>query len=111
MPKKKPDKEKPLASPTALTAEGRENQVIAMAYDLAEKKIRDGTASSQLITHFLKMGSPKERIERSILEEQRKLIVAKTEAVETSKELKEVYNNALKAMQLYSGNAENENVQ
>lgn len=100
--------EKSKRNPTAITPEGRENQVIAMAYDLAEQKIRDGTASSQLITHFLKMGSPKERIEREILEEQKKLIVAKTGAMESSKDVIEIYNRAMNAMKKYSGNSQDE---
>lgn len=91
---------------TATTPEGRENQLIAMAYDLAEQRIRNGTASAQEITHFLKMGSQKERIEREMLEEQKKLIVAKTEGFESSKRVEELYNNAIDAMRRYSGHGD-----
>ena len=85
----------------ALTPEARESQLIALATDLAEKQLREGTASSQVITHYLKLGSTKERIEREILEEQKKLIEAKTENLQTAKRVEELYANALEAMRGY----------
>lgn len=85
------------------TPEARENQIIAMAYDLAERQIREGTASSQVITHFLKMGNPRDKLEREILEEQKKLIRSKTEAMEATKQNKELYERAISAMRRYSG--------
>ena len=87
----------------ALTAEGRENQRIALAVDLAEKQVLEGTASSQVITHFLKLASTKERIEKEILEKQKELISAKTEALQSAKRTEELYENAIKAMRRYSG--------
>lgn len=87
----------------AFSAEQRENQMIALAMDLAEKKLRDGTASNQTICHFLKLGSMKERLDRENLQEEINLKVAKREALQSSKDLKELYTNALKAMQSYSG--------
>ena len=60
----------------ALTPEARENQMISLAVDLAEKQLMEGTASSQVITHYLKLGSTKERIEKEILEKQKQLIDA-----------------------------------
>jgi len=87
----------------AATPEGRENQLIALAVDLAEKQLIKGTASSQVIAHYLRLGSTKERIEKDILVEQKKLIVAKTEALKSSKNVEELYNNALNAMRKYSG--------
>ena len=87
----------------ALTPEARENQVISMAYDLAEKQIREGTASSQVITHFLKLGSTKERIEQEILEKQKDLLDAKTEQIKSSRQNKELYEEAIKAFKTYSG--------
>ena len=54
----------------ALTPEARENQLISLAVDLAEKQLQEGTASSQVITHYLKLGSTKEKIEKEILEKQ-----------------------------------------
>lgn len=87
----------------ALSPEARENQLISYAVDLAEQQLRDGTASSQVITHFLKLGSTKERIEKEILEKQKDLIEAKTKAYQASDEIKEMYAEALKAMRTYSG--------
>lgn len=92
----------------ALTPEARENQLIYLATDLAEQQLRDGTASSQVITHYLKLGSTKERIEREILEKQKELISAKTEALQSAKRIEELYTNAIAAMRKYSGNGEAE---
>jgi hypothetical protein len=88
----------------AITPEGRENQLIALAVDLAEKQLLGGTASSQVITHYLKLGSTKENIEKEILYEQKKLITAKTQALQSQKNVEELYKNAIKAMRNYSGN-------
>lgn len=90
----------------ALSPEARENQLIARAVDLAEQQLLDGTASSQVITHFLKLGSMREKLERERLEEENKLLRAKTKAIEEQKEMKEIYLEALKAMQMYSGHGE-----
>lgn len=90
----------------ALTPEARENQMIALAVDLAEKQLQEGTASSQVITHYLKLGSMREKLERERLEEENKLLRAKTKAIEDQKEMKEIYLDALKAMQRYSGNGD-----
>lgn len=87
----------------ARTPEARENQMVALAVNLAEQQLRDGTASSQVITHYLKIGSTKERIEKEILEKQRELIVAKTEQLKSAKRIEELYANALSAMRDYSG--------
>lgn len=92
-----------IRSHPASTPEARENQLIGYAVDLAEQQLIDGTASSQVITHYLKLGSTKERLEREILEEQKKLISAKTEALESAKRVEELYSNALAAMRSYSG--------
>src|SRR5574344_2373296 len=86
----------------ATTPEARENQMIALAVDLAEKQLIEGTASSQVITHYLKLGSTKERIEREILEKQKALIEAKTESLQSAKKIEELYANALNAMRTYS---------
>lgn len=89
--------------PPAITPEGREDQLIALAVNLAEKQLSDGTASSQVISHYLKLGSTKERIEKEILEEQRELIKAKTAALKSAKKVEELYKQALDAMRSYSG--------
>lgn len=88
----------------ALTPEARENQMIALAVDLAEKQLREGTASSQVITHFLKLGSSKERLEKEILAEQKDLISAKTKAYKSAEDVADIYKKAIEAMKLYSGN-------
>lgn len=87
----------------ALTPEARENQLISLAVDLAEKQLREGTASSQVITHYLKLGSTKEKIEKEILEKQKELIEAKTKSYKSAEEQKELYASALEAMRRYSG--------
>lgn len=87
----------------ATTPEAREGQMIALAVDLAEKQLREGTASSQVISHFLKLGSTKDRIEKEILEQQRELIKAKTDAIKSAKKVEELYSSALNAMKKYGG--------
>lgn len=91
----------------ALTPEARENQLIARAVDLAEQQLINGTASSQVITHFLKMGSTKEKLEKEMMTEQKKLLEAKTEALHSQKQVESLYKDALNAMRTYSGNGAN----
>ena len=87
----------------ALNPEARENQLIALAIDLVEQRLIDGTASSQETTHFLKLATQKSRLEREILEKQAELITAKTESIRADQRVEELYTNAIKAMQKYSG--------
>lgn len=89
--------------PPARSQEERERQLIALAYDVAEQRLLDGTATSQEVTHFLKLGSSKDRIEREILERQKELITAKTEALQAQRRVEELFSNALDAMKSYSG--------
>jgi hypothetical protein len=89
--------------PPATTPEARENQMISLAVDLAEKQIINGTASSQIITHFLKLGSIKEQKELALLEQELELKKAKTEAIQSGKRVEELYLNALNAMRSYTG--------
>jgi len=93
----------PPKRPPATTPEARENQLIALAVDLAEEQILAGTASSQVISHFLKLGSTKEKIEKEILEQQKELIKAKTDSIQSGKRVEELYTNALNAMRMYTG--------
>lgn len=93
----------------ALTPEARENQLVSLAVDLAEQQLRDGTASSQVITHYLKIGSMKERLEKQILEKQKDLIEAKTQNLQSAKRIEELYSKALNAMRDYSGHPEENN--
>lgn len=92
----------------ALTPEARENQMISLAVDLAEQQLRDGTASSQVITHFLKLGSTKERIEKEILEKQKSLIDAKTKTLQSTEKMEALYEKALSAFRGYSGQESDE---
>lgn len=92
----------------ALNPEARENQLIYLATELAEQQLRDGTASSQVITHYLKLGSSKERIEKEILMKQKELISAKTESLQSAKRIEELYTNAIAAMRRYSGHGGDE---
>lgn len=93
----------------AKTPEARERMLISLAYDLVEQRLRDGTATSQETTHFLKLGSTKERIEREILERQKELITAKTETLKSQKRVEELYANAISAFKAYSGHPEEVN--
>ena len=86
-----------------LTPEAKESQMISLAHDLAEKQLREGTTSSQVITHLLKMGSEKERLEREKLEEENRLLKARTKALANAEEIKVLYEQALKAMRSYAG--------
>lgn len=90
-------------SPPASTVESRENQLIAKAVDLAEKQLIEGTASAMVITHYLKLGSTKERLEKEKLSRENDLLRAKTEALQSAKKIEELYANALSAMRTYSG--------
>ena len=91
-----------------LTPEARENQMISLAMDLAEQQLRDGTASSQLITEFVKRGSTKARIEKELLEKQRDLAAAKAKSIQDSDQFGELLEKAMKAMGRYRGEAEEE---
>lgn len=86
---------------TALTEEGRENELISLAYHLAEQHLREGTATSQEIVHFLKLGSTKDRLEKEMMALQMELVKAKTEAYQSTKDIEELYSKALDAFQSY----------
>ena len=101
MARRKSDKNSSISMRPALTPEARENQLIALAVELAEKQLREGTASSQVITHYLKLGSTKEKIEKEILEKQKTLIEAKTHKIQSDQRVEEIYSEALEAMRSY----------
>ena len=94
--------------PPARTPEARESQLIALAMDLVEKRLREGTASSQETVTIIKFGSEKERLERDRLRKENELIAAKTEAIKSAKRIEELYVDAIKAFGVYSGNAREE---
>jgi hypothetical protein len=87
----------------ALTPESRENQLISLSVDLAEKQLREGTASSQVITHFLKLGSTKNQLELEKIRHENALLEARTQSLQSAKRVEELYENALNAMKDYGG--------
>lgn len=88
---------------TAMTEEGRENQLVSLAIDLAEKQLQEGTASSQVITHYLKLGSTRERLEQERLVRENELLDSKVEMMASAKRVEELYAAALQAMRSYAG--------
>lgn len=101
-PKKKSTDDVRRSAP-AHSPEARENQMIALAMDVASKRMREGTASSQVVTHFLKLGSMREELEKEKLQQENELLRAKTESLQSSKRVEELYKQALSAMSAYSG--------
>lgn len=87
----------------ATSAEARERQLIADANDLAERQIRQGNASAAVITHFLKLGSTREKLERERLERENELLRAKVDQLASAKNVEQLYSEALQAMRAYSG--------
>lgn len=87
----------------ALSPEARESQLVSLAVDLAEQQLRDGTASSQVITHYLKLGSMREKIERDLMKKQMELMDAKKQNLQSTEEIKELYSEAIKALGIYGG--------
>lgn len=87
----------------ALTLEDREDQLIALAVNLAEQRLRDGTASNQLISEVIKLGTTKERLQKEKLQRENDMLRAKTEAIEAQKHTDEIYLKALNAMRAYAG--------
>lgn len=87
----------------ATTPEGRENQLVNLAIARAEEQLRDGTASSQVICHFLKLGSTRERVEQEFRMRQAENLSAKTTSLKEAKSTEQLYANAIEAMKRYSG--------
>jgi hypothetical protein len=87
----------------ATSLEDREQELAAQAYDLAEEQIQGGTASSQVITHFLKMGSTRERLEQQRIQHENELMEVKREQIEGQARIEELYLHAIDAMRSYSG--------
>lgn len=92
----------PLRRP-ATTPEGREQQLVALAYDRAEQQILDGTASAQVLTHFLKAGSVRDSLEREKLQRENLLLSAKVDQMASAQRIEELYAQALDAMRTYQG--------
>ena len=102
MKKGKTEAEKPKGRP-ATSPEEREDEMINLAVDLAERQLREGTASTQVIVHYLKLGSTRGMLEQEMLQHQTELVRAKTESLQSSKRIEELYTNALEAMRIYGG--------
>lgn len=99
---KKPKPKRSARKPPA-TPEARENLMINLAEQLAEKQLRDGTASAQVVTHYLKLGSQREQLEREKLRQETKLLISKAEAIDNSEERAQLYEKAIQAMRGYAG--------
>lgn len=89
--------------PPATTLEGRENQMIAAAVDLAEEQILNGTASAAVLTHYLKLGTTRERLEQERLRRENILLEKKSEALEAGKHMEDLFDKAIAAMKSYQG--------
>ena len=90
--------------------EARENELIAAAVNLAEKQLLDGTASPSVITHYLKLASSRERLQKEKLERENAVLKAKAEAYESNKRTEELYSKAIEAMRRYSGIVSNADI-
>jgi len=87
----------------ATSPEGRENQLVSLAYDLAEKQLRDGTAPATVTSQLLKFGSMRERLEQEKIMNENLLLSAKVDQLASGKKVEELYDKALQAMREYKG--------
>ena len=102
-PRKKDDPPKRSRRKPPTTPEAQENEMISLAVELAKKQLREGTASSQVVTHYLKLGTTREQLEQQKLYRENRLLDAKVEAIESGKRIEALYEEALSAMKLYAG--------
>ena len=100
---RKPEPEKPRRGRPATSPEGREQQLVGLAVDLVEKRLIDGSATSQETTYFLKIGSTRERLEQERLRNENELLKAKVENMASQVRVEELYKDALNAMRTYAG--------
>lgn len=89
--------------PRAKSAQERENQMIALAVDRAEEQIRNGTASSQVLVHYLRLATTREKLEQEKLKRENAMLEAKTKAYENAEDVKRLMEEALRAFSAYSG--------
>jgi hypothetical protein len=101
---KTPSQSKKKGLPPGRTLESVENQLVGLAAELARRQLEEGTASSQVITHFLKLGSSQARLETEKLKNENLLLAAKTDALKSQKNTESLYLEAISAMRRYSGN-------
>lgn len=93
----------PRQLPPATTVEGREQQLVFLATDLAERQLRDGSASAQVVSHYLKLGSTREQLEQERLRQENEVLRAKVEQMASTRRIEELYEQAISAMRTYSG--------
>lgn len=93
----------PPKRPPATTPERRELELIAKAYDLAERRLDEGTISAQENMHFLKLGTERERLERAKLEGEIELQKARITQIESAAKMEELFAKAISAMVSYQG--------
>jgi hypothetical protein len=106
--RQKEPEERPSRRRQAMTPEARENQMISKAVTLAERQLENGTASAQVISHYLKLGSSRERLEQERLRHENDLLQVKREAIESAQRMEVIYQEALDAMRRYSGSSPEE---
>jgi|SRR5699024_8579277 len=99
-------KKKTRQSKPASTPEAREKQLVSLAVDLAEKQLKEGTASPSIINHYLKIASKRETLERDILERQARLIESKAESMSKDREAEQLAKEAIEAMKSYSSSGQ-----
>lgn len=94
--------------PPATSPEAREQQLISLAVDLAERQLSDGTASSAVISHYLKLTTTREQLEQEKLRREIALSAAREDSIASAKRIEELYTNALDAMRVYQGRVDDE---
>lgn len=101
--RRKPEPEPTRRRRPAMTPEDDENRMISLAVSCVEKQMREGTASSQVLTHYLKLGSSRERHEQRRLRGEIQLLEAKVENLQSQQRSEELFEEAINAMRTYSG--------
>ena len=101
--RKRPDNEAKRRGKPATTPESRQNELASLAFDVAEEQMRNGTASSQVITQCLKFGTTREQLEQERLRHENELLQVKREAIQSQQRIEEMYAEAMNAMRGYSG--------
>ena len=87
----------------AIGSAEREQQLISMAMDRAEQKFMDGTASDSLTIHFLRLATTKAELEKKKIEKEILQLGAKTDAIQSTARIEELYLGAMEAMKRYGG--------
>lgn len=93
-------------STTPLSQDARENNIISLAMDLAEQRLRDGTASAQEVCYWLRYGSQRDKLERANMEAKNELLKAKAEAIKAVEKSEKLYADAIRAFRMYGGEGE-----